>query len=788
MVKPLHAKLFRDLWRIKGQAMAIMLVIGIGVALQVMMSGIVASLTQTRDTYYERHQFADVFASVVRAPERVVGQLRDIAGVAAVDTRVTGGALIDVASRDLPVSARILSLSSDGQRHLNEILLTSGRLPEAANPQEVVLLEGFAKAHGILPGSQISVTLNASRRMLDVVGTAQSPEFIYYAAPGEMIPDDARFGVIWIGRPTLAAALDLNGAFTEVLLTLRRDANIDAVLVGIDRLLTPYGGAGSYAAIDHPSNRFLSEEISGLEVSAKNVPPVFMLVAAFLLYIVISRLVQSEQEEIGLMKAFGYSDAEVSVHYLQLILMIALGGALLGCVLGVALGRMTIPIYTTYYKLPFLLFRLEVSSFLSGILTSITVATVGGAIVLRRIFQLAPAEAMRPPSPPDYSKTGNFGQRIVSRLDQPTRMVLRRVTRQPFRMLGAVMGIAAGMALSLSMLIIYEGFDEALDRTFNVIDRSDAFVTFTAPSSGKVIYEMQRITGVSRVEPVRAAPVIFRNGRHQYSGAITGLASNAELFRALDAESQPIALPTRGVVLSTSLASILDLNVGDDITVDIRQGNQPVVNTRVAGITQSLMGSPAFMDIDALNGLINEPNRLSGAYLSIEDGAEKSVYSALKNMPRVAGVSLRAEAEQAFETIMDQGAGSSRFIMGFMAFAITFGIIYNAARVAKDERLRDLASLRVMGFYQGETAFVLLGELAVVTLIALPLGVLMGNALSHLIAAGFSTDLYQIPIVYTPKATGTAIAIVVGAALTSGWLVKRDIDRVEIISALKTRE
>ena len=338
------------------------------------------------------------------------------------------------------------------------------------------------------------------------------------------------------------------------------------------------------------------------------------------------------------------------------------------------------------------------------------------------------------------------------------------------------------------MLIIYEGFDEALDRTFNVIDRSDAFVTFTAPSSGKVIYEMQRITGVSRVEPVRAAPVIFRNGRHQYSGAITGLASNAELFRALDAESQPIALPTRGVVLSTSLASILDLNVGDDITVDIRQGNQPVVNTRVAGITQSLMGSPAFMDIDALNGLINEPNRLSGAYLSIEDGAEKSVYSALKNMPRVAGVSLRAEAEQAFETIMDQGAGSSRFIMGFMAFAITFGIIYNAARVAKDERLRDLASLRVMGFYQGETAFVLLGELAVVTLIALPLGVLMGNALSHLIAAGFSTDLYQIPIVYTPKATGTAIAIVVGAALTSGWLVKRDIDRVEIISALKTRE
>lgn len=788
MVRPLHAKLFRDLWRIKGQAVAIMVVIGIGVALQVMMSGLVASLSQTRDTYYERHQFADVFASVVRAPEHVANQMRDIVGVAAIETRVTGIALIDVALRDLPVSARILSLSTDNQRHINEIRLTSGRRPEARQSQEVVLLESFSQAHNIQPGDQISVTLNGSRRMFDVVGTAQSPEFIYFAAPGEMIPDDARFGVIWIGRPTLAAALDLKGAFNEVLLTLRRDANVEAVLDDVDKILEPYGAAGAYGNADHASNRFLSEEISGLEISAKNVPPVFMLVAAFLLYIVTSRMVQSEREEIGLMKAFGYTDMEVSSHYLQLVVVIALGGALLGCVLGVVLGRLTIPIYTTYYKLPFLLFRLELSSFLTGIVTSVTVTSLGGAIVLRRIFRLAPAEAMRPPSPPDYTKTGNFGKGIISYLDQPTRMVVRRVMRQPLRMLGATVGIAAGMALSLSMLIIYEGFDEALDRTFNVIDRSDAFVTFVVPASRRAIYEIQTIPGVSLVEPIRAVPVILRNGRRDYAGAITGLAKDVQLFRALDADTQPITLPTQGIVLSAPLADILNLRIGDDVTVDIRQGNQPIVTTRVTGIAESLMGSPAFMNIDALNSLIGEPNRLSGAYLSINDGAQKDVYAALKDMPMVTGVSLRAEAEQAFQVIMDQGAGSSRFIMGFMAFAITFGIIYNAARVAKDERTRDLASLRVMGFYQGETAFVLLGELAVVTLAALPLGVLMGNALSYLIAAGFSTDLYQIPVVPAPKATGTAIAIVVGAALTSGWLVKRDIDRTEIISALKTRE
>ena len=788
MVSPLHAKLLRDLWRIKGQALAIAVVIGIGVALQVMMSGLVSSLTQTRDAYYDRHQFAQIFAAVSRAPEQVVRRINDIPGVSAVETRISGIGSVDVAARDLPVSARLLSLPTHGMRHLNEIRLTAGRRPEEGRNHEVVLLESFARAHSITPGDQMRVTLNGTRRVFDVVGTGQSPEFIYYAAPGEMIPDDARFAVIWMGRPALAAALDLEGAFNEVLLTLFRGTSIDAVLDAVDRVLDPYGAPGAYGLADHPSNRFLAEEIAGLEITARNVPPVFMLVAAFLLYVVTSRMIQSEREEIGLMKAFGYSDAEVGGHYLQMVITIAVSGALLGCLLGVFLGRITIPVFTTYYKLPFLLFRLEPASFASGVLISLLVASLGGAIALRRIFRLTPAEAMRPPSPPDFSQAGTHGAALLRHCDQPTRMVLRRMMRQPWRMIGAISGIAAGMSLSLSMLIIYDGFDEALDRAFNVIDRSDAAVTFVMNAPAKTIFELRRLPGVTLAEPVRNVPVILRNGRRNYSGVVFGLAPDAQLFRPLDADVAPIPLPARGIVLSAPLADILDVRVGDTITLDIREGSRPIVTTRVSGISESLMGSPAFMDLKALNQLIKEPRRVSGSYISIEDGAQTAVYSALKSMPMVAGVSLRREAELAFQKVMDQGAGSSRFIMGFMAFAITFGIIYNVARVAQEERARDLASLRVMGFYQGETAFVLLGELGLVTLAALPLGVGLGNALSHLIAAGFSTDLYQIPVVFAPAAYGTAISVVVGAAFASGILIQRDIARADITQALKTRE
>ena len=787
-MSPLTHKLFRDLNRMKAQAFAIAVVIGIGVAMQVMMTGLVLSLSETRDAYYERYRLAEVFAPVARAPNAVARELAAIEGVTSVETRITGTASIDVDSRALPVFGRVLSLPDGHDPRLNDILLTAGRKINPDHAQEILLLEGFAVANRLEPGDRLKATLNGAQRDLLIAGLAQSPEFIYSAAPGEFLPDDARFAVIWMGEAAAAAAFDAQGTFNEALLSLNRGTRLETVLDAVDRVLSPYGGPGAYGVADQLSNRFVSEEISGLEVSATGVPPIFLAVAAFLLYIVISRLVQSEREEIGLLKAFGYSNVEVGWHYMQLVLVIAIGGAVLGCLLGIVGGRSIIPVYTTYYKFPFLLFRLDPASFVTGVTTSIAVASFGGVLVLRKVFRLAPAEAMRPPAPADYSRSGRVGASLARWLDQPSRMVLRRITRQPWRMGGAIIGIAAGMALSLSMLIIYEGFDVALDRSFNVIDRSDATLSFAYATSDKAILELRRVPGVTLVEPFRQVGVTFRNGLKEHQGAITGLTNEARLYRALDADVQQIDLPPRGLVLSTALAGVLGVGPGDEVQIELREGRQPVLEVPVTGVAESLMGAPAFMELDALNALMGEHGRVTGAYLAISEEASTEVYQDLRDLPAVAGISLRSEAERAFKDIMDQGAGSSRYIMGIMAFAITFGIVFNAASVAQAERARDLASLRVIGFHRRETAFVLLGELGVVTLIALPVGLLLGNAMSFGIAAGFSTELYQIPVIFAPRAQGFAVAVVVVAALASGCLVKRKIDRADIISTLKTRE
>lgn len=787
-MSPLNAKLGRDLWHMKGQALAIALVIATGVMMLVMMTGLVNSLSETKRAYYERYRLADVYAPVVRAPDRLMDHITALPGVASAEARVTGTALVNLPGLAVPVQARALSLPDRGETALNALFLTDGRRLDRDRPDEILLLESFAKAHNLRPGDALQATMNGARRTFDIVGLAQSPEFLYVTAPGELVPDDARFGVIWMSRSALAAAYGMSGAFNEALVGLERGASEPAVFAGIDRVLDPYGGLGAYGLADQLSDQFVTQEIAGLEAASTSVPPLFLAVAAFLLYIVIGRMVQSEREEIGLMKAFGYSNIEVGAHYLKLVLVIAVGGAILGSLFGIAAGRALIGVYLIYFKFPFLVFQLDPASFVIGFAVSVLAASAGGALVLRQVFALTPAAAMRPPAPADYSRTGRIGAAFNRYLDQPSRMVLRRLTRQPGRMLGAVVGLACGMGLSVAMISIFASFESTVDLTFSVVDRSDVTVSFTHAVSDKTVFELARMDGVLSVEPTRSVPAILRNGRLSHRGALTGMADAPRLYRALDANQGAIALRPEGIVLSSALADKLDLRPGQMLSVEVRTGAQPVLNLPVVQIADTLLGAPAYLPLDALNRVLGEPGRVSGAFLSIDSAKADAIYARLKDMPTVAGVSLKAQAQDAFKRMMNEGAGATRYVMAALAFIITFGIVYNSARIAQAERARDLASLRVIGFTKGEAAFVLLGELAVVTLAALPLGGALGYGVSILIAEAYSTEIYQIPALFDPPSYGAAVLVVVGAALASGLAVKRDLDRTDLVATLKTRE
>lgn len=788
MVSPLDRKLGRDLWRMKGQALAIALVIALGVLMLVMMDGLVNSLDQTRAAYYERYRLADVFAPVKRAPDNILDDLAAVDGVGAVEGRIAGGALIDLDDEPAPIRAIAVSLPDDGAARLNDVYLTAGRRIDPTQKDEILLLDGFANARGLAPGDSMSATMNGARRSFDIVGLAQSPEYLYAVPPGEIAPNDANFAVLWMSREALGAAFDLDGAFNEALIALGRNADLTAVLDAADRILEPYGGAGAYGLEDQVSNIFVTEEINGLDVSARTVPPVFLAVAAFLLYIVISRMVQSEREQIGLLKAFGYSSLEVGAHYFKFILVVAVGGAMLGCGLGVLSGRGMVELYLNYYKFPFLVFNVDPAAFIIGFSVSVFSASLGGMIVLRRVFALTPAVAMRPPAPADYSKSASFSSRMKRILDQPSRMVVRRIARQPGRAAAAIAGIGSGMALSVAMLMILASFDKMIDISFSVLDRSDVTVVFVEPLSDNTLFDLKALPGVIEAEPFRTVPAILRHDRYTHRGAVSGLVSEPRLNRAVAADNSPVFIREDGVILAHSLAAKLQIKPGDWLTVEVREGRRPILELPVAGVTQNLLGAPAYYELGALNRALKEPGRVSGAYLRIDSAKADEIYLALKDMPAVAGVSVKAQARDAFQRVMDEGAGGTRYIMAAIAAVITFGIVYNSARIAFAERERDLASLRVIGFTKGEAAFVLLGEIGIITLLALPFGMILGHYLSLAIAAGFSTDLYQVPVFFAPASYGVAVVAVLLAGGVSGWLVNRDVGKLDLVASLKTRE
>lgn len=788
MISPLDRKLLRDLSRIKGQAAAIGLVIALGVLMMVMMKGLVNTLDQTRLAYYDRYRLAEVFAPVTRAPDRMLERLAAIPGVAAVEGRVSGNALIDIGDAELPVRAQALSLPDTGAPRLNDVYLVGGRLPALGRSDEILLLEGFATARGLALNDRLVATMNGTRRSFRITGFAQSPEFLFSTAPGEMVPDDARFAVFWMRQAALAAAFDMRGAFNEALMALSRGSNPQGVILAADEILAPYGARGAYGLVDLTSNRYVAEEIRGLDSTATVVPPIFLGVAAFLLYIVINRMVQSEREQIGLLKAFGYSSLEVSLHYLKLVLVIAVLGAVLGSLAGIWAGSALSRFYQEFYKFPFLVFSVEPRSFVTGFTVSILTASAGSLFVLRGVFRLTPAVAMRPPAPPDYARSFDLAAKLRRWLDQPSRMVVRRLTRYPGRMLGAVIGIATGLALSVSSLSLMAGFDKTLDLSFNVMDRGEMSVSFLTKQGPKALLELGRLPGVEHVEPSRGVSAIFRNGTYSYRGGIEGRQEFPVLNRVIGAQEQPISMRREGVILSKPLAEILHLTPGDTMMAEIKEGHRPVLALPVIGVAETLMGAPAFMEIGALSRVLNEPGQITGASLTIDEAQLPALTDALKAMPMVAGISLKSDTREALVEIMNTGPGAVRFIMLAVAAVITFGIVYNSARIAFAERERDLASLRVMGFSRGEAAFVLLGELAVVTLAALPLGIGLGYGLTYLTVKGFSTDLYQIPVTYSPQGFGLAICAVLLAAAVSGLLVKRELDKVDLVAALKSRD
>jgi putative ABC transport system permease protein len=786
MIRSLDRKLLRDLWRLRGQVLAIGLVMASGVGLMVMSLTSIEALRGTATAYYERYRFADVFAQVKRAPEPIVERIKAIDGVQSVEARVVHSAVLDIEGFEEPVLGQLVSVPEDAQPVLNRLALREGRLPRRGAPDEAVLAEPFALANGLRPGGRLRAIVNGRWRELRVVGTALSPEYTYTIGPGALMPDDRRYGVIWLGHEALQAAFDLEGAFNDVSVSLLRGTNPELVVDRLDRLLARYGSIGAYARADQTSNWFLMNEIRQLETMSRFLPTIFLAVAAFLTNMVLARLIAVERTEIGLLKAFGYGNAAIAWHYVKLVLAIGAVGIVLGWLAGIGLGRHNTTTYAEFYRFPFLLYRPGPAPFLLAAAASLGAALLGAIGAVGRAAALPPAESMKPPSPPLFRRSRL--QSAALALDQPTRIVLRQAVRWPLRSFVT----SAGIAMSIAVLIVSMQWIDAIDRIVDVYFRQaqvqDVTVGLVEARSADAVRSLAQLPGVKSVEPVRGVAAKLRAGPREQREAVQGVPAHQTLQRVYDAEGHAIDLPPEGLVISTMLAELLEVQPGDRITVEVLEGRRPVIDVPVAATFETYIGSPAYMEIGALSRLMGEPPSVTAVHLGVDPRREVQLYRALKTIPMVSSVTLRNAAITTFHETMAKTI--LIFVGFFVVFSATlaFGVTYNAARIALSERGRELATLRVLGFSRGEISYILVGEIVLLTLVALPLGAACGYALARLLVRAFATELYRVPFVLEPSTYGWALLGGFVATLVSVMLVRRRLDRLDLIAVLKTRE
>lgn len=782
MVSILNRKLFRDLVALRGPALTVGLLVAAGVAVMTGSLSTYLSLLNARSTYYDKTHFADLFFDLKRAPNHLETDLANLAGVGAVQTRIVQDVRIDWSAAPNEVSGLMISLPEITDADLNALTLKSGRWPDTDARDEVLINVAFADVWSVKLESQITVLLNGHKRNFTIVGTAYSPEYVYAARPGNPLPDDKTYALIWTQRSELESTLNLKGAFNSLAIKLAPGANESEAIDAIEAQVRPYGSLGAVRQRDQTSNRFLSDELIEQKTMSVVVPLVFFAVSAFLLNSIMSRLTNAQREQIATLKALGYPSLPIALHYAEFVALIAITGSLVGSGLGILYGKAVMTSYASFFRFPEFSYVMPIWAPVIATSASLAAALAGAVLAVFRILRLTAAEALRPSIPAEASH-----QLLAYFLKPRAKIALRNMLGRPIRTLFTIAGLSTAIPMIVLGLFWWDALDSMIRTQFQAIDRSDATITFTSAQHQSVLEEIRKVAPDIDVEGMRVVPVELRSGHREKRVALTGLSKNGALRSVRDLDLRFISIPEDGLILNRQIADELGLSIGDQITIEILDGQHPTMEATLTGKIEEVLGAGAYMDLDALNRLLGDVSVVSHALIR----SPQHLTHALAEIGSKPNVLASASKDKWISMFREKIMGLitvSATILTLFGILVAVGVVYNSARVAFQERTWELASLRVLGFSRAEVGNILFTELAIELLISIPFGLFLAHTGISYLLTSRSNESFSIPPVINPDTMALAALIVISTALLSGWAVKRRIDNLNLVAALKTRD
>lgn len=787
-MKALDRKLLRDLRLMWSQALTIALVVASAVAGFITSFSAYDSLSWSRDMYYADARFADVFATLKRAPRAMESQLEAIPGAAHVETSLAQIVPISIPNVADPIIGRLIGLDARAPQRLNKVQLRRGRMIVAhrTGAIEALVSEGFAVARQLKPGDRIGALINGKREVLLIVGIALSPEYIFAGLGGS--PDQRGFGVFWIDRLALASAYNMEGAFNQVAVRLGPGATEGPVIDHLNRLLAPFGGITAHGRDLQMSHMVLDSEIKEQRVLGTVLPSIFLAVAGFLLNVVLSRQIATQREQVAALKALGYDNQAIGLHYLKLVMVIVVFGVALGLALGTAMGHWFVGIYADVFRFPELRYRVKAALVLAAVGVALLAAVVATLNAIRATVQLAPAEAMRPPAPGVYKPMLIERWGLQHWLSPGVRMILRTMERRPLRTGLTIFGIAVAMAIVITGAFWRDSIAVLMDTQFNQVLRGDVSVGLIEAAPARIEHEMAKLPQVTAVEGARTIAARLVHANHSWRGAIQGKTERPELNRIVGLERKVFTPPRDGLLLTDRLADRLQVKPGDAVRVEFLEGRLESLEMIVTGIVSEMMGMNAYIERHELNRILREGDVVNQVTMSVARGHEAALLNKLKELPQVSVAVSKSVMKRNIQEVTARNVLVFSGILTAFATIIAIGVVYNNARIALAERAWELASLRVLGFTRGEVSAFLLGELAIEIALAMPLGMVLGYLLASTIVSLIKTDEFYFPFVIQPATYAFAALCVLAAGLVSALIVRRRVDTLDLVGVLKTRE
>ncbi|MCR9116646.1 MAG: ABC transporter permease [bacterium] len=789
----LNRKLRRELSESKGLLLTITLIISVGIICFVTMRSSYLNLLTAQDQYYRRSRMADFWLDVKKAPVTEIARISELPGVNEIHTRIRFNATVDLENVDEPLNGIVISMPNQREPVLNDLVLIKGDYFTERRENEVILNDAFARAHKLYPGSKIHLLLNDRRQEFFVVGTAMSSEFTYLLAPGALIPDPKRFGLFYIKRTFAEDAFDFRGAANQVVGTLlptqrkRPQATLDAM----ERTLDSYGVLSATPLEFQASNQFLSQEISSLGSFSTIVPSIFLIVAALILNVLLTRLARQQRTVVGTLKALGYSDLRIFWHFLKFGLTVGVVGGLVGGGIGYLLSTGMTSIYRGYFEFPELSSRFYWGTQGLGMAVSIGCSLAGSLYGAYTMLHLRPAEAMRPATPIQGGAIWIERLPFVwKRLDSGWRMALRNVFRNRWRSATGVFAAAMGSGLLVTGFMMNEATTYLLDFQFYQQVRSDYDLSFRSEVSRESLDELRSLPAVTHVEPLFNVAATFEKGSVKRKLAISGISPGAELTVPQTSDGTPIPIPEKGLVLTQRLADILRAKPGDSIEITPVTGNRRTVSLPVVQIADSYMGLSAYASLPYLCAQVGEEFSATGAQLKVDDdpAAVQALYRELKRRPEIQAINARLDMVANLEkAVLEQQTIAIGFLIGF-AGIILFGSIVNSSFVSLAERQREVGTFRALGYGVWNIGNIFLRESVIINSIGIILGLPIGYLLTLLTAEAFATDLMRLPVVTAPWIWWTTIFIAAAFTMLAHAVVQRTIVRMDFLEALKVKE